>query len=122
MRRTLAVTGAVFGLFTVCAPTFADSSDGIYILSASFGKLSSPHKLDITERLQSLCGSQGESCDVWCSQTSFGGRNPGRHALCRAIYRCPDGATHSAEAEREEPILMRCSAPDADDRPAMSAR
>jgi len=96
-------------------PAGAADATGIVVLSASYGKPDSARRIDIAAQLQGLCGTTGTSCDIWCSPSTFGGRNPGRHALCRAIYRCPDGATRSTEAAREEPILMRCPLPDGDD-------
>ncbi|NKJ02983.1 hypothetical protein [Novosphingobium sp. SG707] len=113
-----------FGLLAGAAIATASTSvnaapfTGIYVLTASSGKIGGHQHFDITSRLQDLCGNQGNTCDIWCSQTTFGGRELGRHSVCRAIYRCPDGATRSTEAGREEPILMRCLASEADDRQA----
>ena len=86
----------------------AGESRGIVVLSGVFGQPGARGPIDIAARLQDLCGGTGASCDIWCAQSTFGGRDPGRHGLCRVIYRCPDGATRSTEAGRDEPILMRC--------------
>jgi hypothetical protein len=115
MPRRLSVCLAAASLVAWSFPAGAVDASGIVVLSASYGHPGSARRVDIAARLQDLCGTTGTSCDIWCSQTTFGGRDLGRHALCRAIYRCPDGATRSTEAGREEPILMRCPLPDGDD-------
>ncbi len=92
----------------------AASPEGIYILSGIYGRGGHIQNVDVTRRLQELCGTGGSSCGIWCAQSSFGGRDYGRHTQCRVIYRCPDATTRSAEASRDEPILMRCRASDGD--------
>ena len=120
LRKFIAIL-VIVASFALNDVAFAGGSTGIAILSGSYGKPGSAHRLDIADRLQTLCGADGTTCDVWCSQTSFGGRDLGRHALCRVIYRCPDESTRSTEASGEEPILMRCPAPDAEDRSSAPA-
>lgn len=110
MRRVFAII-----LLTLCLTFYAnvadaDAPDTISILSANVGKLHSPRRLDVSLRLQDLCGSHGSSCDIWCAQSTFGGRGLSKNAVCRVIYRCADGTTRSVEAARDEPILMRCPA------------
>ena len=87
------------------------SSDGIQIVTGVFGKLGRERKLDITVRLQQLCGAASKSCHVFCSETSFGRYRLGKHPICRVTYRCGAGFVRSVEAAREEPILMRCPEP-----------
>lgn len=84
------------------------------MLSGQFGTLGAKRKLDIVQRLQELCGTESDSCSVFCSETSFGLYRLGPKPICRVIYRCPNGATRSAEAAREEPILMRCEEQDSE--------
>ena len=87
------------------------SSDGIQIVAGVFGKLGRERKLDITVRLQQLCGTASKSCHVFCSETSFGRYHLGSRPICRVTYRCGAGFVRSVEAAREEPILMRCPEP-----------
>ena len=87
------------------------NSDGIQIVTGVFGKLGRERKLDITVRLQQLCGAASKSCNVFCSETSFGRYSLGKHPICRVTYRCGAGFVRSVEAAREEPILMRCPEP-----------
>lgn len=84
------------------------SGHGIAILAGEFGTLGNKAKLDITQRLQQLCGPGGERCEAFCSETSFGLYDLGRRPICRVTYRCPDGATRAVEAAREEPIVLVC--------------
>lgn len=104
---------AVLALSTSPAPptaaaSAAQISEGIAIVNAQFGALGLKQKLDITARLQQLCGTTADSCSVFCSETSFGVYRLGRKPICRVIYRCPDHVTRSTEAAREEPILLGC--------------
>jgi hypothetical protein len=79
------------------------------ILSATFGTLGRSRKLDIAARLQQLCTDEAQSCQIFCSETSFGRYRIGSQAICRVAYRCEsDGGVRSVEAAREEPILMSC--------------
>ena len=87
---------------------------GIKVLTAQFGTLGGNQKLDISARLQQLCGAGSVSCSVFCSETSFGLSRLGRRPICRVAYRCPDASTRSVEAAKEEPILMRCGDGDAE--------
>ena len=88
---------------------------GIAILTGEFGTLGNKAKLDITQRLQLLCGPGGDRCEAFCSETSFGLYDLGRRPICRVTYRCPDGATRAVEAAREEPIVLVCrDEPDAE--------
>ena len=80
----------------------------IDVLTGTFGKLSKSRKLDIAERLRSICAGADQRCDVFCSETSFGRYRVGTHPICRVAYRCPDGTVRAAEAAKEELILMRC--------------
>ncbi len=110
MFRAVILVAACAALLALPDALLAQDSagGGITILSGNFGKLGSRHQLDMTARLQQLCGDEGSHCDVFCSETSFGRYKLSRKAICRVVYRCPDGSTRSAEAAREEPILMRC--------------
>jgi hypothetical protein len=114
MVRVIASSAAYAALLTLPSVAIAQDSvgGGITILSGVFGKLGSSRQVDMTARLQQFCGQEGTHCDVFCSETSFGRYKISRKAICRVVYRCPDGSTRSAEAAREEPILMRCPALD----------
>lgn len=87
------------------------SSDGIQIVTGVFGRLGRERKLDIMVRLQQLCGTASRSCQVFCSETSFGRYSLGRRPICRVTYRRGPGFVRSVEAAREEPILMKCPEP-----------
>lgn len=95
------------------SPASVAGSDGhgIEILSGVFGRIGKARKLDIVERAQSLCGTGANSCQLFCSETSFGRYSLGRKPICRITWRCPDGNVHAIEAAKEEPMLMRCSRP-----------
>lgn len=84
------------------------SGHGIAIISGEFGTLGTKAKLDISQRLQQICGLGGDRCEAFCSETSFGLYDLGRKPICRVTYRCPDGATRAVEAAREEPIVLVC--------------
>ena len=112
MIMTLLFGGVVANAEHPTRPGLAEaSSDGIQIVTGVFGKLRRERKLDITVRLQQLCGTASRSCHVFCSETSFGRYSLGRPAICRVTYRCGAGFVRSVEAAREEPILMRCPEP-----------
>ncbi|MGC5796052.1 hypothetical protein [Sphingomonas sp. NFX23] len=81
---------------------------GIAIISGEFGTLGTKAKLDVSQRLQQICGTDGDRCEAFCSETSFGLYDLGRKPICRVTYRCPDGATRAIEAAREEPIVLVC--------------
>ena len=85
----------------------SDVSSGIAVISGFFGKVKSDRTLDITARAQQLCGTDTQSCQLFCSETSFGGSRLGHKAMCRITWRC-DGEVRSIEAVREEPMTMRC--------------
>jgi hypothetical protein len=93
------------------APPVAVASEGIQVISGSFGTLGSARKLDIVAPLQSLCGHEAQSCRVFCSETSFGRYNLGRKPICRVTYRCGPSLVRSVEAAREEPLLIKCPDP-----------
>ncbi len=109
----------VFSAFVAAplAAAFAAPVDGLVILAGEFGTLGAKRKLDIVARLQHYCGTGADSCNVFCSETSFGLYRVGRKAICRVIYRCPDASTRSVEAAREEPILISCRR-EADEEPS----
>ena len=67
--------------------------------------------LDVRDRIASLCGPTAQSCQVFCSQTTFGGRHQDKHALCRVTYRCGAASVRVAEAVRDEPLSLKCDAP-----------
>ena len=90
----------------------ATSGNGIIIISGSFGSLGQQRKLDISRRLAEVCGAGSVSCQLFCSETSFGRYNLGRAPICRVTYRCGSNQVRSVEAMREEPLLLRC--PDAE--------
>ena len=73
-----------------------------------YGMPGTKHVMDITARLNELCGSGARSCSIFCSDTSFGHYNVGARPICRVTYRCGAEYVRSVEATREEPILMRC--------------
>lgn len=98
---------AAFSANASAAPTVPN---GINILTAEFGTLGKARKLDIVAPLRTLCGTGGETCSVFCSETSFGRYSLGHRPICRVTYRCPDETTRSVEAAREEPILLNCRA------------
>ena len=75
-----------------------------------YGMPGTKHVMDITARLNELCGSGARSCSIFCSDTSFGHYNVGARPICRVTYRCGAEYVRSVEAAREEPILMQCSA------------
>lgn len=85
-----------------------DETGAIQIVTGTFGSLGRNRKLDITARTQELCGSGARSCQIFCSETSYGRYALGRTPICRVTYRCGAGSVRSVEAAREEPILMRC--------------
>ncbi|HKR16887.1 MAG TPA: hypothetical protein VJM34_09375 [Novosphingobium sp.] len=93
------------------APAVGYDGHGIEILSGVFGRIGKARKQDIVERAQSLCGTGANSCQLFCSETSFGRYSLGRKPICRITWRCPDGNVHAIEAAKEEPMLMRCSGP-----------
>ena len=86
------------------------SNPHIEIVAGMYGKPGRAHVLDITEKLQDLCGAGAERCSVFCSDSSFGRYSLGRKPICRVTYRCGADYVHSVEAGREEPIVMRCPA------------
>lgn len=102
--------GATVGQAQVATPGTAHpaAARGIEVITASYGTLGRERKLDIAVRLQALCGPDSLSCQVFCSETSFGRYKLGKHPICRVTYSCEAGLVRSVEAEREEPILMRC--------------
>lgn len=101
------------------AAVVAQQGQGLVVLTGEFGTLGVKRKLDIVQRLQQLCGTEGQSCDVFCSETSFGRYRLGRRPICRVTYRCPGGVTKATEAAREEPILLRCPDDEAVPQPAV---
>ena len=103
----LYVVASVFWTGTATA-VVADRQD-ISIVSATFGTIGTSRKLDISRRLAEVCGAGSVSCQVFCSETSFGRYNLGRAPLCRVTYRCGTHEVRSVEAMREEPLLLRCS-------------
>ena len=109
------VWGAIAVLGQIASPYRAladfsreNTAPPISIVSATFGTLGTRRILDITVRLQVLCGTGAQSCSIFCSETSFGRYNLGRKAICRVAYRCGPDFVRSVEATHEEPILMRC--------------
>jgi hypothetical protein len=84
------------------------AAQSIRIVTGVFGSLGKAAKLDIANTLQQLCGGDAQSCQVFCSETSFGRYTLGRHPICRVTYRCGTALVRSVEAAREEPIIMRC--------------
>jgi hypothetical protein len=94
----------------------------IQVVTGTFGSLGHMRKLDITARAQDLCGSGAQSCQLFCSETSFGRYALGRKPICRITYRCGADSVRSVEAAREEPILMRCPEQPAErNKPALSS-
>ncbi len=91
----------------------------IEVVTGMYGVPGAKHVLDITERLQDLCGSGAQRCSVFCSDSSFGRYRLGHKPICRVTYRCGNEEVRSVEAWREEPILMRC--PDRRDEQAPPA-
>jgi hypothetical protein len=86
-----------------------DSVHGaIQIEAGTFGSLGVDRKLDIVARTQQLCGRDARSCQVFCSETTYGRYNLGHAPICRITYRCGAALIRSVEAAREEPIIMRC--------------
>ena len=114
MRRILGSCAAGFACLLAMQDASADDLAGsnaatpISIVTGMYGMPGAKHVLDITARLQALCGSGAERCSVFCSDSSFGRYNIGRKPICRVTYRCGAGDVRSVEAWREEPILMRC--------------
>jgi len=80
----------------------------IQILAGTFGSIGVDRKLDIVQRTQQLCGYGAHSCEVFCSETTYGRYSLGHAPICRVTYRCGATLIRSVEAAREEPILMRC--------------
>ena len=76
--------------------------------------------LDLTARVQDLCGLGAQSRDVFCSNSSFGRHNLGHKPISRVTYRCGAGYVRAVEARREEPIMMRCPLRHDDQAPAAS--
>ena len=116
MRQIGRVILAACGILAMAQASFAGavSNPHIEIVAGMYGKPGRLHVLDITEKLQDLCGAGAERCSVFCSDSSFGRYNLGRKPICRVTYRCGADYVHSVEAGREEPILMRCPARRAD--------
>lgn len=106
--------GALAFLLLLGAPAAAQHFRGdagygaIQILAGTFGSLGVDRKLDITQRTQQLCGNGAHSCEVFCSETTYGRYALGHAPICRLTYRCGPTTIRSVEAAREEPILMRC--------------
>jgi hypothetical protein len=121
MIRVIWMSAITTLIFNPASGATVQPTAGISILSASFGTLGRKRKLDIAARLDDLCGRRSQSCDVFCSETSFGRYNLGSHPICRVVYRCPDGHTRSAEAAREEPIMLRCQQIALDEAPTPPA-
>lgn len=96
----------------------ASPSDGIVIVSGSFGTLGRDRKLDISAKLAEFCGADARSCQIFCSETSFGRYDLGKKPLCRVTYRCGAEYVRSVEAMREEPLLLRCPQPQAANVPS----
>lgn len=88
----------------------ASEARGLEIISASFGALGRDKTLDIAAKLRSLCGPDTQSCQIFCSETTFGRYSLGRRPICRVTYRCSPQVVRSLEAPREEPILLQCPA------------
>jgi hypothetical protein len=99
---------ALTGVAMTSSGPQASAVMGVTVLTAEYGTLGARRKLDISQRLQALCGTSGESCNVFCSETSFGLYRLGRRPICRVTYRCPDASTRSVEAAKEELLVMRC--------------
>jgi hypothetical protein len=114
--RGFIVGRIISNLFVFFAATTLIASNAVAhgvpmtVMRADFGTLSVKHRLDITQLIQDFCDCGGSNCTVFCSATSFGGRQAGSNAICRVIYRRPNGDTRSAEAALEEMIMLRCPA------------
>jgi hypothetical protein len=108
MLRVVTAFIAILDLFFIANPANAIDAGGLTIVSAHFGRSSGKNWMDVTARLQALCGAGSPSCDIWCMGDTLGTDQHDRHAVCRVIYRCPDASVRSTEAGHNEPILMRC--------------
>jgi len=110
VRQIGRVILAVCGTLTMAQASFASivSNPHIEIVAGMYGMLGAAHVLDITQKLQDLCGGGAERCRVFSSDSSFGRYKLGRKPICRVTFRCGADYVHSVEAWREEPILMRC--------------
>jgi len=105
-RGILAFCGSIGMAQAACAGTV--SSPHIEIVAGMYGMPGKAHVLDITAKLQDLCGAGAERCSVFCSDSSFGRYSLGPKPICRVTYRCGADYVHSVEALREEPLIMRC--------------
>lgn len=110
MSQILGISLVMLGTLSLAQPAYAraESDPHIEIVTGMYGMPGAKHVLDITGRLQDICGPDAEHCDVFCSDSSFGRYNIGDKPICRVTYRCGANEVRSVEAWREEPILMRC--------------
>jgi hypothetical protein len=114
---SIGVLAALFAATGAAAPTPA--ADGpIQIVSALYGPRNTSHPADFAARLQTVCGSEADHCEAFCSPSFLGVRDysadlfrlEGRR-VCRIIYRCGGGqATLSSETYRNDTILLSCHA------------
>ena len=118
MRQLFGFFSASLGIIILTQGVLAETSSSphIEIVAGMYGKPGAKHVLDITEKLQDLCGPGATHCSVFCSDSSYGRYNLELKPICRVTYRCGADYVHSVEAWREEPTVMRC--PEHRDNPA----
>ena len=110
-RRGHPVLAVLLLAWGTTASGASPENSAVSIVSGTFGTIGNSRKLDISRQLTDVCGAGSQSCQVFCSETSFGRYSLGRAPICRVIYRCGAQEVRSAEAMIEEPLLLRCPQP-----------
>ena len=108
--RSVSVAIVLVTLASVSVAAIPSADTAIFPLTATFGT-PGRRTLDVRERVALLCGGSAQSCQIFCAQTTFGGRHQDRYALCRVTYRCGATLVRIAEAARDEPLSLRCEPP-----------
>jgi hypothetical protein len=102
------------GLFAAFLVTFAPlahaqgTSEGIDIVSGKYEERSGKVIMDVTDRVQEICGSQSRSCQFQCVGSTFGPNKLHHKKICRVIYRCGSQITKSVESDEFDPVNLSC--------------
>ena len=92
---------------------WAESFGTVQVMSARYGGRNDVSPRDFTAGLQQSCGESSTYCEVFCSEPYIGRALRGhylRHPLCRVVYRCGSQTTQTAEARKNETIVLSCRA------------
>lgn len=106
------------------APLAAPAPDviSIAIIKGSFGRPGSRRHIDIASRVQELCGTGAQSCQLFCVDALPAKPRGGSRAICRVTFSCGPALVRSVEAERDDPILMRCPDPMPEEVPTSATK